>query len=237
MTRPSYFRSAGCIASPARGKEGLATLARFSCALEEFAKVQWGASCHVTYLIINRWYEYLHARLWQRRTETMADASFGAITIENAVNKAVIEMGYDALRDKQREAILGFLQGRDVFVSLPTGGGKSLCYSVLPKVFDILRKKRYKSVVIVISPLISLMKDQIQSLRTKGIKSTFVSKDLADSDDDVEQALYEGTYQIIFFSPETLLCDDTWKEMMQTQVYKDNVVAFVIDEAHLVKKW
>ena len=47
-SRPSYFRSAGCIASPARGKEGLETLARFSCSLEEFAKNQWGARCHVT---------------------------------------------------------------------------------------------------------------------------------------------------------------------------------------------
>ena len=169
-----------------------------------------------------------------RNLKAMAE---GAIDVEHAVEKAVMEMGYDALRDKQREAILGFLQGRDVFVSLPTGSGKSLCYGVLPKVFDTLRKKRSKSIVIVISPLISLMKDQIHSLQTKGIKSTFVTKDLADSDDTVEQALYEGSYQIIFFSPEALLCDDTWRDMMQTQVYKENVVAFVIDEAHLIKKW
>ena len=167
---------------------------------------------------------------------TMAEG-LGAIDVEHAVEKAVMETGYNALHDKQREAILGFIQGRDVFVSLPTGSGKSLCYSVLPKVFDTLRKKRSKSIVIVISPLISLMKDQIHSLQTKGIKCTFVTKDLADSDDAVEQALYEGSYQIIFFSPEALLCEDTWREMMQTQVYKENVVAFVIDEAHLVKKW
>ena len=79
------------------------------------------------------------------------------------------------------------------------------------------------------------MKDQIHSLQMKGIKSTFITKDLADSDDAVEQALCEGSYQIIFFSPEALLCDDTWREMMQTQVYKDNIVAFVIDEAHLIE--
>ena len=58
-----------------------------------------------------------------------------------------------------------------------------------------------------------------------------------DINDWQEQKLYEGGYQILFFSPEALVCDDTWREMIQTKVYKDNIIAFVIDEAHLVKKW
>ena len=157
---------------------------------------------------------------------------------ESAVNKAANEMGYATVHDKQREAIIGFLQGRDVFVSLPTGSGKSLCYSIPPKVFDTLKKKTSKSIVIVISPLISLMKDQLHSLQTKGVTSTIVTKNFTDeSDNPVEPALYEGAYQVVFFSPEALLCKATWRDMIQTQVYKENVVAFVIDEAHLVKKW
>ncbi|MCG8623522.1 MAG: DEAD/DEAH box helicase [Proteobacteria bacterium] len=160
--------------------------------------------------------------------------------MEELVNEAALEMGYSSIRDKQKEAILGFLSGRDVFVSLPTGSGKSLCYSILPKVFDRVRKTS-GSIVIVVSPLVSLMKDQVHSLETKGIKSVFVTKDTAkdsESDDSsFEQQLYEGSFQVVFFSPEALLCNDTWRELLQTSVYQKNVVAFVIDEAHLVKKW
>ena len=71
------------------------------------------------------------------------------------------------------------------------------------------------------------------------MRSIYVTtKNMSDGMNDCqEQKLYEGGYQILFFSPEALVCDDTWREMIQTKVYKDNVNAFVIDEAHLVKKW
>ena len=158
--------------------------------------------------------------------------------MESALDKAAFEMGYTSLRQKQRDAVLGFLNGRDVFVSLPTGSGKTLCYAILPKVFDILRGKSSKSVAIVVSPLISLMKDQVHSLETKGVSSIHVTKNMSDGlSDSQEQKLYEGGYQILFFSPEAVVCDDTWREMIQTKVYKDNIIAFIIDEAHLVKKW
>ena len=68
------------------------------------------------------------------------------------------------LRPLQEEAVRRFVEGRDVFVSFPTGGGKSLCYSVLPLVFDKLRKTAGQSLVIVASPLIALMKDQVRAL-------------------------------------------------------------------------
>ena len=161
-----------------------------------------------------------------------------AMEFENAVSKAALEMGYTSLRQKQKDAVIGFIRRRDVFVSLPTGSGKSLCYAILPKVFDILRGRSSRSIAIVISPLISLMKDQVHSLETKGVSSIYVSKNMSDgTNESQEQKLYEGKYQIIFFSPEALVCDDIWREMIQTKVYKDNVVAFVVDEAHLIKKW
>ena len=110
--------------------------------------------------------------------------------LEKTVQEVDSEMGYVSLRDKQKEAILGFLGGRDVFVSLPTGSGKSLCYTILPKVFNRLRKTT-KSIVIVVSPLISLMKDQVLSLAVKGIEVVFVTKDTAKSSDClIERQLY-----------------------------------------------
>ena len=79
---------------------------------------------------------------------------------EDVVSDVALEKGYTSLCSKQ-EAIL---------ISLPTGSGKSLCYSILPKVFDRVKKRpKSSSIVIVVSPLISLMNDQVRSLATKGI--------------------------------------------------------------------
>ena len=72
------------------------------------------------------------------------------------VRKAASSLGYPLLREEQELAILSFVSGNDVFVSLPTGYGKSLCYAVLPRVFDLLRGVANRSVVIVVSPLIAI---------------------------------------------------------------------------------
>ena len=69
-------------------------------------------------------------------------------------------LGYGELTAEQRRAILAFVGGRDVFVSLPTGSGKSLCFALLPLVFDLLNEKE-GSIVIVVSPLLALMQDQV----------------------------------------------------------------------------
>ena len=70
-----------------------------------------------------------------------------------AVSKAVTQLGYLCLSAEQQEAVVNFVTGRDVFVSLPTGAGKYLCYLVLPIVFDCLRTTGRSSIVIVVSPL------------------------------------------------------------------------------------
>ena len=82
--------------------------------------------------------------------------------IEEVVLRAVQRLGFADLRPQQMEqAIKTFMQGKDVFVTLPTGYGKSLIYSVLPYAYDELRGCR-GSIVIVVSPLLSLMKDQVK---------------------------------------------------------------------------
>ena len=93
-----------------------------------------------------------------------------------------------------------------------------------------------KSIVIVLSPLLALMKNQVSSLAKHGVRSMYVTQE-SDCDDASLQGLHEGQYQIVFFSPEALLCSDTWRDILQTSVYQENVVGLVIDEAHLVKKW
>ena len=88
---------------------------------------------------------------------------------DNAIRKAAKYMGYMSLREEQTKAIKGILSGRDVFVCLPTGYGKTLCYSILPKAFDFL-KENSQSVIVVVSPLIALMKDQVRALAKCNIR-------------------------------------------------------------------
>ncbi len=58
-----------------------------------------------------------------------------------------------------------------------------------------------------------------------------------EGDSTLGEELHEGQYQVVFFSPETLLREEMWRDMLQSEIYQDNVVAFVVDEAHCVKKW
>ena len=108
-----------------------------------------------------------------------------------------------------------------------------LCYWCLPLVFDELKTKD-GSVVLVVSPLTALIADQVSSLRKLGIKSIHVSKDIGEKE---KEALHEGEYQIIFFSPEELLQNELWHDMILSKTYNKALVGFVVDEAHCVKKW
>ena len=152
--------------------------------------------------------------------------------INDAVTVAGQQPGFSQLREKQRLAVVNFMLGNDVFVSLPTGSGKSLCYWVLPKAFDIVNKSS-GSLVIVISPLIALMKDQVQVLTEKGINAIYSGG----AEEEETETIKCGEYQIIFFSPESLLCNLEWRDMLQSPIYQEKLVAFVVDEAHCVKKW
>ena len=81
--------------------------------------------------------------------------------VESAIAAAANDLGYSQLTSSQSLVLYEYLSGKDVFVSLPTGSGKSLCYWVLPGAFDALRKTSGESIVVVVSPLIALMKDQV----------------------------------------------------------------------------
>ena len=116
-----------------------------------------------------------------------------------AVSLASAKLGYSQLKCKQYEAIKAFVNGRDVFVSLPTGGGKSLSqYAVLPFVFDILHERSNPtSLVIVVSPLIALMKDQVETFQ-------YMLCMLAHPTRKRNKGSWQGIFQLIYMSPETL---------------------------------
>ena len=154
--------------------------------------------------------------------------------ISLSIDKATRTLGYSYLKDKQKEAIVAFLRREDVFVALPTGYGKSLCYGCLPWVFDHLRKTEKNSIAIVISPLKALMNNQVSRFSSKGVSAAFICED---SPREMKLGILSGDYQLVFFSPESLLSQRRWRELLRQEPYTTHLVAFIVDEAHCVKKF
>ena len=149
-----------------------------------------------------------------------------------AISSSLEVLGFKELKPKQKEVLEKFVGGKDIFVSLPTGSGKSLCYWILPLVYNHLQETS-NSIVLVVSPLVALMRDQVSSLQELGVKAVYAG----DSNPDCIEKIKHGHYSILFFSPECLLKDIEWRDMLQSCVYKQHLVAFVVDEAHCVKMW
>lgn len=133
--------------------------------------------------------------------------------------------GHDSFRDGQEQIVDALLDGRDALCIMPTGAGKSMCYQIPALLFD--------GVTIVVSPLISLMKDQVGSLVQSGVPAAYINSSLSYPQFlRVLSNVEHGKYKIIYVAPERLLTDgflDTCKKV------KISMVA--VDEAHCVSQW
>ncbi|HEY6140998.1 MAG TPA: DNA helicase RecQ [Thermoanaerobaculia bacterium] len=133
--------------------------------------------------------------------------------------------GYDSFRPLQEEAMTAVLQRRDSLVVLPTGGGKSLCYQVPALLGDGL--------TVVVSPLISLMKDQVDGLTTSGVAAAQLNSSQSSFDHRVlERDLLDGEIKLLFVSPERLAMPS-----FRALLREAKVGAFAIDEAHCISHW
>ena len=148
------------------------------------------------------------------------------MNLDTAIDRAV---GLTVLKPLQRDIIRSFCSGNDVFVSLPTGYGKSYCFVLLPLVFNHLLGSD-GSIVICISPLTSLMMEQREKYSAQGICSEFVGE--LQQDIDAMTNVRKGLVQLLFISSESLLSNPQWREMLQLPVYQEKVVGLVVDEAH-----
>ena len=161
------------------------------------------------------------------------DTTYTDSYITSCMEDVCLSLGYSELRSQQKDAIKAFVAAHDVFISLPTGFGKSIIYGCLPLLFDKLRcKLKPSSIVIVICPLIALMKDQVERFKSLGIQAAYVGDQSLDT-----AAFLTGDVKLIFINPESLNRGSLWRDVISSDVYQQNVVAFVIDEAHLVKNW
>ena len=133
--------------------------------------------------------------------------------------------GYDEFRPLQQEIINDALARRDVLVLMPTGGGKSLCFQ-LPALTR-------EGLTIVVSPLISLMKDQVDALQTSGIPATYLNSTL-DRQGAVARwrGLHRSEYRMLYVAPERLMLDTFLERAVNW-----NIAQFAIDEAHCISEW
>ncbi len=137
--------------------------------------------------------------------------------------------GYDTFRLDQRRSIECFLNRQDCLVVMPTGGGKSLCYQ-LPSLLRL-------GVMVVVSPLIALMQDQVDALKNNGIPATFLNSSLnLDAVRSREKALLSGQMKLLYVAPERLLSEGFWPFL--TRLHSAvGISGFAIDEAHCVSEW
>jgi ATP-dependent DNA helicase RecQ len=133
--------------------------------------------------------------------------------------------GFNDFRSGQLEIVLAILEQKNVLAILPTGGGKSLCFQVPALIFS--------GTTLVISPLISLMKDQVDHLEKVGIAATYLSSNLEAKEIDLRLAkLARGEYKLFYLAPERL----GNKKIIEI-CQKINISYLVVDEAHCISLW
>ncbi len=167
----------------------------------------------------------------------MAVASFSGESFNNACKIVIKTFGLDSFHARQVVSIRELLHGKDVFVNLPTGSGKSLIFQSFPIVVDYLRGKcpDDHSIVVVVSPLVSLMKDQVNYLISKGVNAAFLGEEQLD--ECIKDSVKKGKYQIVYGSPETFLAVTRWHKMLSITVYRRNLCLLAVDEAHCISHW
>ena len=172
------------------------------------------------------------------------ESSSSSVTISvEGLNRAVFEaaekLGVKELKPKQHEAIVSYVTGNDTFVVLPTGYGKSLIYAILPVIFDKLRGNNcyydvficivcnlgtQGSIVTIVSPLTALMLDQKKRFSLKGLSVEYIGE--AQKDENALSAVMQGKVQLVYMSPESMLCNWKVRKMFSSTIYQNNLVGF-----------
>ena len=152
-------------------------------------------------------------------------ASAVSATPDRALGVLRTVFGYDRFRGEQQAVIEHVIAGGDTLVLMPTGAGKSLCYQIPA----LIRP----GVAIVVSPLIALMKDQVDALRQAGVKAAALNSSLPPWETvEIEQGMRDGSLDLVYIAPERLTLPRTLDLLARTKI-----ALFAIDEAHCVSQW
>lgn len=168
----------------------------------------------------------------------LGDPGFDKPWSQEVIEALTKRFGLRGFRDNQLPAINATLDGKDVFVLMPTGGGKSLCYQ-LPAV---VHGGSTNGVTIVISPLVSLMEDQVSHLEKLGIKAKFINTSVPWEErkiilDALRSHHPEVLVSLLYITPEMLQKSDTLMRTLETLNANSKFARLVIDEAHCVSQW
>jgi ATP-dependent DNA helicase RecQ len=145
--------------------------------------------------------------------------------LDEARDRLREHFGFAGFLPGQEPAIRAILDGRDALVIMPTGGGKSLCYQLPALVLD--------GITVVVSPLIALMKDQVDALVARGIRATAINSSLSDADlDERLDGLARGEYRLVYIAPERFRSERFTRILAPL-----SIALFAIDEAHCISQW
>ena len=160
-----------------------------------------------------------------------SDSSSELSTFHKAIEFSLKKLGKPKLELKrqQYDAIRAIcFERKDALAVLPTGFGKSLIYQILPGIFDYLRSscepERHDSVVLVVSPLSALMRDQLSAVEDEGEQKVTIPKDV-------------NKCSLVFAHPEVFVDDKNVAKMLKRKEFNKKVQVIVVDEAHLVQQW
>lgn len=161
--------------------------------------------------------------------------------VENVENDLFEKALSDSLRDfvhitqlkvEQKHCLRSLVEKKDVFGILPTGFGKSIIFQILPRVMKVLWNLE-RTTVLVVTPLVSIMKDQVEEMRQLGLKAYAIGL----GDEETEKELRASAdVEIIYGSPESW-CSPVWSRELQDGQLGKQIVCIVVDESHAVTDW
>ena len=167
----------------------------------------------------------------------MAEAALSDEVFRRVISRVAQLHNIERIKPLQHICLKYLIHRRDVLACLPTGFGKSLIYQAWPTVCSLLsedfpEKWTKDPIVLVVSPLVSIMEEQVKMLTKRGISAAYAGQDPA-----TDEAIATGQVSIVYGSPETLVGNAKWRNILQNDVFRQRLVGLAVDEVHTVVQW